>query len=198
MTRQSAQLTYYGDGVIGLDEVGRGPLAGPLCVAAVMLPDGALIEGLNDSKKVSPKRRLVLAEQIADLATAIGLAYVAAGDIDRYGIGACLRKCFRGALDQALAGYGGSCSQVLVDGRPLGIDSREEAVVKGDATIACIAAASIYAKVHRDALMVKYAEEYPEYGFEHNKGYGTAAHIAAIKAHGLTPIHRRSFCGHFI
>jgi ribonuclease HII len=168
-------------------------------VAAVMLPDELRIEGLNDSKQLSPKKRESLARIISEQATAIGLAYVAPQDIDAYGITACLKTCFKAALGQVLEQLDDEEGlKVLIDGRPLGIDPREQAIVKGDGKIAAIAAASVYAKVHRDALMCKFAQEYPQYHFESNKGYGSAAHIAAIKEHGLCPLHRRSFCTNFI
>jgi ribonuclease HII len=117
-------------------------------------------------------------------------------DIDERGMAAALRATFKKAIDEIDRQLPG-INTVLIDGNPLGIDSREKTVVKGDAKCASIAAASIIAKVERDAIMVEYASQYPEYGFESCKGYGSQKHMAAIEAHGLTPIHRRSFCGFY-
>ena len=146
--------------VVGVDEVGRGSIAGPLTVGAVALPDEPEILGLNDSKQLTPERREALAAQIADVALAIGC--------------------------------------VLIDGNPMHVHPKEKTLVKGDARIACIAAASIVAKVTRDSMMVAYDEEYPGYHLAQCKGYASAEHIAAIKEKGLSPIHRVSFCGNFL
>ncbi len=180
--------------VVGLDEVGRGPLAGPLTVAAVVLPDEPQIAGLDDSKKLSPKRREELAAQIGQTARAIGLCHIEPARIDADGMASCLRAAFAGALAQC----GVEPDAVLVDGNPLHIHPNERNVVKGDGKVACIAAASIYAKVARDALMLELAERYPGYGFERNKGYGTAEHIEAIRARGPSPAHRMSFLGNIL
>ena len=175
----------------GLDEVGRGPLAGPLTVAAVVLPPEPQIVGLDDSKKISPKRREELALQIMDTALAFGIAHIEPAEIDACGMAASLRVCMLRALK--------ACELepdcVLIDGNPLNIHPREHSVVKGDGKVACIAAASILAKVTRDHIMEAYALRYPAYGFESNKGYGSAAHIAAIREHGPCPLHRMSFLG---
>ena len=184
-----------GDGVIvGVDEVGRGPLAGPLTVCAVALPDEPHIMGLNDSKKLSASRREAVAANIAEVALAIGVAHVQPESIDALGMGVALRHAMRRAIEDT----GIEPDAVLIDGNPVHVHPRETCVVKGDATVACIAAASIVAKVTRDALMVALDAEYPEYHFADNKGYGSAEHIAAIKAHGLSPYHRVSFCGNFL
>ena len=184
-----------GQGVIvGVDEVGRGPVAGPLTVCAVCLPDEPRIWGINDSKKLSAARRELLAEQITDVATAIGIYHVQPSDIDSMGMARALRTAVAGAV--ANTGLTPDC--VLMDGNPLGAVPNEVDVVKGDAKIASIAAASIIAKVTRDEMMVEYDAEYPGYHFADNKGYGSAEHIAAIKAKGLSPIHRVSFCGNFL
>ena len=180
--------------VVGLDEVGRGPLAGPLTVAAVVLPDEPQIEGLDDSKKLSPKRREELAARIEQAASAIGLCHIEPARIDADGMAMCLKAAFADALLQC----GIEPDAVLVDGNPLHIHPKEQNVVKGDGKVACIAAASIYAKVARDALMVELAERYPAYGFERNKGYGTAEHIAAIREVGPSPVHRMSFLGNIL
>ena len=193
-----------GPGVcVGLDEVGRGALAGPLTVAAVALPQQPRVEGLDDSKKLSPKRREQLASQVAEVALGIGIAHIAPEDIDAAGMAASLRVAFARALracEQDLAARGGPAhaDAVLLDGNPLHIREGEVSVVGGDGRVACIAAASIVAKVTRDGLMRAYAEELPGYGWEGNKGYGTAAHIAAIKELGPSNLHRRSFLGNIL
>lgn len=180
--------------VVGVDEVGRGALAGPLTVAAVCLPDEPVIWGINDSKQLSPARREALAARIAEEAVAVGIAHVEPASIDALGMGACLRR----AMAAAVADTGLEPDCVLIDGNPVHAHPAERCVVKGDAQIASIAAASIVAKVTRDALMVAFDGEYPGYHLAESKGYGSAEHIAAIKERGLTPIHRVSFCGNFL
>lgn len=178
---------------VGLDEVGRGPVAGPLTVGAVVLPSEPRILGLNDSKQLSPQRREELAETIKRTALAWTIVHVQPEDIDAAGMAASLRKAFMTAIediDRQIPGI--SC--VLIDGNALHLDPREKNVVKGDATSASIAAASIVAKVERDSLMCDFAEKYPQYGFDRNKGYASAEHISAIESFGLSPIHRASFC----
>lgn len=184
-----------GEGVVvGVDEVGRGSVAGPLTVCAVCLPDTPRIWGLNDSKKLTPAKREALAVQISDAARAIGICHIAPERIDEIGMARALREAVAGAV--ADTGLTPDC--VLMDGNPLGAVPNERDVVKGDAKIACIAAASIVAKVTRDEMMVEYASEYPAYHLAESKGYASAEHIAAIKEHGLSPIHRVSFCGNFL
>ncbi|OUO90752.1 ribonuclease HII [Gordonibacter sp. An230] len=183
--------------VVGLDEVGRGPLAGPLAVGAVVLPAAPLVEGLNDSKKLSAVERERVAERVKEVAAAWTVEYVEASDIDACGMTASLATAFRRAVARVEAA-GVDVGVVLLDGNPLRLDEREVSVVKGDGRCASIAAASIVAKVERDALMRRYAEEYPEYGFESCKGYASPAHIEAIRRHGLTPIHRATFCTAFV
>lgn len=184
-----------GGGVaVGVDEVGRGALAGPLTVAAVCLPDDPVVWGLNDSKQLSPSRREALAAQVADVALAVGIAHVEPRDIDRDGMAASLRR----AMAAAVADTGLDPDVVLIDGNPVHAHPRERCLVKGDARVAAIAAASIVAKVTRDALMVALDEEWPGYHLAACKGYGSPEHIAAIRAHGLTPVHRVSFCGNFL
>lgn len=180
--------------IIGLDEVGRGPLAGPLTCAAVCLPLDPMIIGLDDSKKVSPKRRIELAAQVREQALGIGIAHVEPEEIDACGMAASLRVCMTRALESC--GLDPDC--VLLDGNPLHIHPKEINIVKGDGKAACIAAASIVAKVTRDTLMEEYAKRYPGYSFENNKGYGSAAHIKAIKELGPCPIHRKSFLGNIL
>ena len=187
----------YGGGalvVAGVDEVGRGPLAGPVSAGACVLDPGLLIPHLNDSKRLSAARREEVAALLRQEARAWHVAHVPAAVIDQEGIVAALKQAMRAAV----AGLGLAPDHILLDGRPLSIWPQEEAIIKGDGKIACIAAASVLAKVERDALMRAADLSYPGYGFARNKGYGTAEHIAAIKIHGLSPLHRRSFCGHFI
>ncbi len=182
---------------VGLDEVGRGPLAGPLAVGAVVLPDAPRIAGLNDSKQVKPADRERIAEEIKELALAWAVCYVEPADIDAQGMTASLTSAFKQALE-CVEAAGIEVGAVLLDGNPLHMDEREINVVKGDGKCASIAAASIVAKVERDALMCRYAEQYPEYGFEACKGYASPAHIEAIRRYGLCPIHRVSFCHAFV
>ena len=179
-----------GEGVIlGVDEVGRGALAGPLTVAAVALPDDPVIWGINDSKQLPPARREALAARIADVALAIGVAHVEPEAIDAVGMAVSLRQ----AMASAIADAGVEPDRVLIDGNPVHVHPRETC-----ARVACISAASIVAKVARDAIMVAYEDDYPGYHLAESKGYGSAEHISAIRARGLTPIHRVSFCGNFL
>ena len=184
-----------GEGVIiGVDEVGRGPLAGPLTVGAVALRPDSVIWGLNDSKQLTPEQRERIALDIEQQALGIGLAHIEPADIDALGMGVCLRT----AMIRAIADTGLRADAVLIDGVPMHVHPLEQSVVQGDARVACIAAASIIAKVTRDAIMVDYDQVYPAYGFAKNKGYGSAEHIEAIRLHGLCGIHRVSFCKNFI
>lgn len=183
--------------IVGLDEVGRGSLAGPLAVGAVVLPNTPRIAGLNDSKQVKPENRARIADEIEQHALACAVQYVAPEDIDRFGMSTSLRQAFAGALRQIEA-QGVIPDVVLVDGNPLHMDKREISVVKGDAKCASIAAASILAKARRDALMCELASQYPLYAFEENKGYSSPHHIQAIKSQGLSDVHRRSFCTSFL
>jgi ribonuclease HII len=176
--------------VAGVDEVGRGALAGPLTVAAVVLPHEPSIEGLNDSKKLSPARREELAVQVRALALCVGVAHVSAGEVDSLGVTAALRRAIKLAISQLAT----PPDHVVLDGLPLQVAANETAIVKADGKVAAVAAASIVAKVTRDALMRSLAIEHPEYGFEVNKGYGTSEHLAAILRHGPCALHRRSFC----
>lgn len=184
-----------GEGVVlGVDEVGRGAVAGPLTVAAVSLPQEPVIWGLNDSKQLTPARREALAATIADVALAVGIAHVEPAAIDAVGMASALRQ----AMARAIADAGVEPDRVLIDGNPVHVHPRETCVVKGDARVASIAAASIVAKVTRDALMTALDDEYPGYHLAVSKGYGTPEHIAAIKECGLSPVHRFSFCGGFL
>lgn len=184
--------------IVGLDEVGRGPLAGPLTVGAVVLdPKAPLIEGLNDSKQVSEAHRPTLAKTIKERALAWSIVNVGPDQIDQHGITACLKEAFTRAILEVE--HKGICPEVvLLDGNPLHLDPREVNVIHGDARCASIAAASLIAKVSRDALMMAYDQQYPGYDFASSKGYGSARHRAAIQEKGLTPIHRVSFCQNFL
>ena len=188
----------YGRVAVGLDEVGRGPLAGPLTVGAVVLdPAAKPIAGLNDSKQVPEAKRPLLAEQIKRCARAWAVVDVDPSQIDEKGMSACLRAAFSEALSR-IEQQGIDVEVALLDGNPLHFDDRELNVVHGDARCASIAAASLIAKVSRDAYMVSCDEIYPGYDFASSKGYGSQRHREAIAARGLTPIHRVSFCGNFL
>lgn len=190
-----AMRDFGGEGVIvGVDEVGRGSVAGPLTVCAVALPSDPVVWGINDSKQLIPAKREVLAVRIAEVADAIGICHISPSRIDEVGMGVALREAVAGAV--ADTGLEPDC--VLMDGNPLGAVPNERDIVHGDARIACIAAASIVAKVTRDELMVELDAEYPEYHFAQCKGYASADHIAAIREFGLSPQHRVSFCGNFL
>jgi ribonuclease HII len=176
--------------VCGVDEAGRGPLAGPVSAAAVILDEANPIEGLADSKKLSEKQRDQLAPVIRERALAWAVAYADVEEIDRLNI---LQATLL-AMKRAVLALHTRPHQVLVDGLycpQTGIPS--QAIVKGDSTIAAISAASILAKTARDELMLRLHEQYPQYGFDGHKGYPTPAHLAALRAHGVSEIHRRSF-----
>lgn len=191
----AAQLEYGGSGlVLGVDEVGRGAIAGPLTVCALALPAEPVVWGINDSKQLTPPRREALSSAILDVALAVGIAHVEPGVIDSVGMGSALRMAMAKAIEDA----GADPASVLIDGNPVHVHPREKAIVKGDARIASIAAASIVAKVTRDRLMVDYDATYPGYHFAQCKGYASPAHIGAIRKLGLTPIHRVTFCGNFL
>lgn len=180
--------------VLGLDEVGRGSVAGPLTVGAVALPDDPVVWGLNDSKQLAPQTRERLAAQIREVALCVGIGHVAPEEIDACGMAAALRMGMR----RAIADAGVEPDAVLIDGNPVHVHPRETTIVHGDARVACIAAASIVAKVTRDAIMVRAEDRWPGYGFAASKGYASPEHIAAIREKGLTPYHRASFCHNFL
>lgn len=176
--------------VCGIDEAGRGPLAGPVVAAAVILDPNNPIAGLNDSKKLSEKRRNLLAVEIRAKALAWCVAEASPEEIDQINI---LQATFL-AMQRAVAGLSLRPSRAVVDGnRCPKLEIPVEAVVQGDGKIAAIAAASILAKTVRDAGMVELHQQYPQYGFDRHMGYPTAAHFAALQAHGPCPAHRRSF-----
>jgi len=180
--------------ICGVDEAGRGPLAGPVCAAAVILPPNAQIPGLNDSKKLSDKKRRELYPIIKEQAIAYGIAFVDHQKIDEINI---LQATYL-AMSNAIAQLSVKPELALVDGNRAGdFGVPVETVVHGDSLSASIAAASVLAKVSRDDYMLKMAEEYPQYDFEIHKGYGTKAHYAALTAHGPSPIHRMTFLKKF-
>ena len=180
--------------VCGIDEAGRGPLAGPVCAAAVILPPHLEIPGLNDSKKLSDKRRRELMPVIKEQAIAYGIGMASHEEIDQINI---LQATFL-AMERALAQLEGKAKFALIDGnREKDFGLPVMTVVKGASRSANIAAASILAKVTRDDLMEALAEEYPQYGFEIHKGYGTKAHYEALRTYGPSPIHRMTFLKKF-
>lgn len=176
--------------VCGTDEVGRGPLAGPVVCAAVIMPLDDLIDGVDDSKKLSPKKREKLAGLIKEKAISWAISCVEPQVIDEINILQATRLCMKNAVESLTV----TPDFVITDGNmTLDIAMPQRSIVGGDAASYSIGAASIVAKVYRDKLMAEYAKIYPQYGFEKNAGYGTAAHIGGIKEYGLCPIHRRSF-----
>ena len=179
--------------IAGMDEVGRGPLAGNVVTACVVMPEEPAILWVDDSKKISETRREKVFDEILKHALYIGIGEVTPEEIDRINILEATRKAMREAAAQVPADV------FLIDAvTKLGLNGQEIAVIKGDASSYSIAAASIVAKVTRDRQMIEMDRLYPEYGFARNKGYGTKEHIEALKRIGPCPIHRRSFIGHFI
>lgn len=176
--------------VCGVDEAGRGPLAGPVCAAAVILPEGVIIDGVNDSKKLSEKKRESLFDVIREQALSYSIAYATVDEIEEINI----LNATMLAMRRAINGLEIKADYAMIDGNkipPLDVDA--ECIVKGDAKSMSIACASILAKVSRDRLLYKYAEEYPMYGFDKHKGYGTKVHREAILKYGPCPYHRKSF-----
>ena len=181
---------YEGPGIAGVDEVGRGPLAGDVVAAAVILDPARPIDGLRDSKKLSPARREILAQQIRERALAWAVARASVAEIDQLNI---LQASLL-AMHRAVQALAPQPAYVLVDGNRLPRwDYASEPVVKGDDRVPAIAAASILAKVQRDGELQELEIQYPGYGFAAHKGYPTAAHLAALRKLGVTPVHRRSF-----
>ena len=206
---QKIERELYQKGVksiCGIDEAGRGPLAGPVVVASVIMPEGSMIEGVNDSKKVSEKKREKLYEQIIEEAVAYGVGIIDQNEIDRInilnatkeGLTLCIKE-----LEKDLKEKNREIEKpeiILVDALTK-IDTDHipyQSIIKGDAKSYSIAAASIIAKVTRDRIMRQWDEVYPEYGFAKHKGYGTAMHISAIKQYGICPLHRKTFVKNFI
>ena len=181
--------------ICGVDEAGRGPLCGPVVAAAVILPKDKCIEGVNDSKKLSEKKREKLYDDIIENAVAYGIGMSDVSVIEEVNI----LNATKLAMKQAIENLQIKPDYVLIDGNQMiDIDIKGETVVSGDARSESIAAASILAKVTRDRMLVEYDKKYPEYGFAKHKGYGTKAHIEAIGKYGLTDIHRPSFCTKFV
>lgn len=190
--------------IAGIDEAGRGPLAGPVVAACCILPKDAVILYLNDSKKVTALRREALLPEIKEKAIAYGIGIVDEKRIDEINILQADYEAMRIAVQKTSAmlqakGLADAPGLLLNDAVTIpGVEIPQESIIKGDAKSVSIAAASILAKVTRDHLMEAYDAQYPEYGFAHNKGYGTKEHIEALKRLGPCPIHRRSFIGHFV
>jgi len=181
--------------VAGVDEVGRGPLAGPVAAAVVILKENDLIEGINDSKKLSAKRREELYHIITERAVDWAVAMVSPEEIDEINILQATYKAMRMAISKLKV----KPDHILADAVTIpGIDVKQTAIIKGDAKSISIGAASIVAKVTRDRMMEKYDEIYPGFGFAENKGYGSAEHIKGIKEQGICPIHRKTFVKNFI
>ena len=182
--------------VCGIDEAGRGPLAGPVVVASVILPENSMIEGINDSKKVSESKREKLYDVILQEAISYGIGIIYQDEIDDINILQATKK----GLHEAVMKMEIKPNVILVDALT-GIDTLGipyKSIIKGDAKSYSIGAASIIAKVTRDRIMREWDKVYPEYGFAGHKGYGTVKHIEAIKKYGLTPIHRKTFCKNFV
>ncbi len=181
--------------IAGVDEAGRGPLAGDVYAAAVILPKGIIIEGLNDSKKISEKKRDALYDVIKEKALAWSVATASVEEIDTYNI----RNATYIAMNRALSDLKAKIDYVLIDGDCIiGCEYAHQCVVKGDSKSASISAASILAKVTRDRYMLSLAEQYPQYQFEKHKGYGTALHIEMLKKYGASPVHRKTFVKKFV
>ena len=182
--------------ICGIDEAGRGPLAGPVVVAGVIMPKNSFIEGVNDSKKVSEKKRELLYDKILDEAISYSVAIIGQDVIDEINILNATKK----GVTSVVEGLDVKPNLIVIDALEH-IDTKGipyESIIKGDAKCYSIAAASIVAKVTRDRIMREWDEIYPQYGFAKHKGYGTADHISAIKEYGLCPIHRKSFTKHFV
>lgn len=181
--------------ICGIDEAGRGPLAGPVVAAAAVLPKDCQIFYLNDSKKLSEKKRDLLFDEIKEKAVAYGIGIVSPQVIDEINILQATYEAMRQAISQLNV-----IPEILLNDAVTipGVDIMQVPIVKGDAKSVSIAAASILAKVTRDRMMMEYDQIYPEYGFAKHKGYGTAAHIAALKEYGPCPIHRRTFIKNFV
>ncbi len=197
LEQQFKEMTQYEQGlynmgyrfIAGVDEVGRGPLAGPVVAAAVILPQDAFLPGLNDSKKLSEQKREELFQQITECAISIGIGIIPAEVIDEVNIYQATKQ----AMKKALTGLSEKPDHLLVDAMEIPIDIPQTSIIKGDSKSVTIAASSIIAKVTRDRLMVRLGHEYPQYGFEKHMGYGTAYHLDALKKYGVTSEHRRSY-----
>ncbi|MFS0782324.1 ribonuclease HII [Bacillus sp. 1P06AnD] len=175
--------------IAGIDEVGRGPLAGPVVAAAVVLPEDFVLLGLDDSKKITEKNRELYYGHIIDSGADIGIGIIESGVIDEINIYEASKK----AMLEAINGLKHTPDYLLIDAMKLPVGLPQESIIKGDAKSVSISAASIIAKVTRDHLMCEYDTTYPEYGFRNNMGYGTKEHLSALDQFGITPIHRKSF-----
>ena len=175
--------------IAGVDEVGRGPLAGPVAATAIIMPKDCYIEGVTDSKKVSPKKRKELKKQILEKAIAVSTIFINEKIIDEVNI----YEATKLAMYQAINGLDPKPDYVLIDAMPLDLDIPHESIIKGDEKSFTIACASIIAKEARDELMDEFDQKYPEYGFKQNKGYPTKKHRNALLTYGITPIHRRTY-----
>lgn len=192
---QAFDAQYDAEGIVvaGMDEVGRGPLAGNVVTACVVMPRDPLIIWIDDSKKLSETRREKVYDEIMSVALYVGIGQVSPGEIDEINILQATRRAMRIAAEQVPAGV------FLIDAvNGLGLNGQEISIIKGDARSYSIAAASIVAKVTRDRQMRELDALYPQYGFARNKGYGTQEHIDALRKYGPCPEHRRSFIGHFV
>lgn len=178
----------------GIDEAGRGPLCGPVVCACCVMPYYKMIDGINDSKKVSETKRELLFDEIKNRALAYSVSIVSPEEIDRINILNATKK----GMEECINNISIKPDYILIDAVKLAVSVPTKSIIKGDATSYCIAAASILAKVTRDRIMREYDKKYPEYGFARNKGYGTKQHIEAIKKYGLCEIHRRTFVKNFI
>lgn len=194
--RLETMLTYerelYATGlelIAGIDEVGRGPLAGPVVAAAVILPKNCKIKGLNDSKKIPKKKHGQIYQQVMEQATAVGLGFQSNEIIDQVNI----YQATKLAMKEAVAKLDQQPQHLLIDAMELDLEISQTSIIKGDANNLSIAAASIVAKVTRDRLMADYDKQYPGYDLAHNAGYGTKSHLEGLKKLGVCPIHRRSF-----
>ena len=186
---QNAELKGY-KAICGVDEAGRGPLAGPVCAAAVILPPNTIIDGVNDSKKLTEKKREALFDVIKETAVSYCIAYASVEEIESINI----LNATMLAMKRAVEGLDVKADYAMIDGNKMPqLDIDGETIVKGDAKSMSIACASILAKVSRDRLLYEYAKEYPQYQFDKHKGYGTSAHREAIIKYGPCPYHRMSF-----
>ena len=193
--KEYAQYTH----ICGIDEVGRGPLAGPVVACAVVLPKDVTILYLNDSKKLSEKKRELLYDEIMEKAVAVGIGAVGPPRIDEINILQATYEAMRMAIEDLTGKLGKEPDLLLNDAVTIPeVDIPQVPIIKGDAKSISIAAASIVAKVTRDHLMIEYDQVLPGYDFAKNKGYGTKAHIAGLKELGATPIHRKTFITHFV
>ncbi len=195
MNQVEAEFSSRGYQVmVGLDEAGRGPLAGPVVAAAVVLDPEEKIYGLDDSKKLSLKKREIIFSEIKEKAI-VGVGQASSSEIDKYNIREATFVAMKRAVKNLLPKLDQNPDILLVDGNAVipDLTVEQQAIIDGDAKVNAIAAASIIAKVTRDNIIFKYAEKFPQYNFKANKGYGTAEHIAALQKHGSSPIHRKSF-----